>query len=305
MPNLTTIEYDQPITNLIAGLNATGHITHGPYKKTGVTFHHNGGIFTHQEILNIWKTRPASAHFDVDANGAVAQFANAYDYAWACANTKGNECTISIEMCNATLAPKWLVSETTWRSAARLAGWLFAHIIDAEPTEHNIYFHHDWYPTACAGPYMDSVRSELVDAVQAAYRLFKDGKTPNPPAPTPPARPVKPAKLTVDGSLGPATITALEAACGTTQDGHLSAPSLCVSHLQTWLNKHGHRDRTGQKLKVDGLGIQENYDQSYGPTHTVEALQGFLGTKVDGVLSKGDSLCIRALQKYLNSGKKF
>ncbi len=111
--------------------------------------------------------------------------------------------------------------------------------------------------------------------------------------------------LEVDGSLGTATITALEKACGTTQDGHLSEPSQCVAHLQKWMNKHGHRDKHGHRLEVDGLGIQSNWNRDYGPTHTIEALQGFLGTTVDGYLSKGDSMCVRALQKYLNAGKDF
>ena len=184
---MTTIAYDKPVADLIDGLNATGHITHTKYKKTSVTFHHNGGRLSHQGVLNVWKTRPASAHFDVDAYGAVAQYAEVHEYAWATGNTRGNQTSISIEMCNKTLSPGWEVSETTWKSAARLAGWLFANVIGAAPTRTNVLFHHNWLATQCAGPWMDNVYSSLLAEVQAAYSEFKGGHprpTPTPAAPT-------------------------------------------------------------------------------------------------------------------------
>lgn len=179
---MTTIGYDKHVTDLIAGLNATGHITHSRWNKTCVTFHHNGGRLSHQGVLDVWKSRPASAHFDVDANGAVAQYVEVHEYAWACGNTRGNQRSISIEMCNKTLAPSWEVSPTTWKSAARLAGWLFAYVIKQAPSKDNVLFHHDWLATQCAGPYMDKVRGDLIEEVQAAYRSFKGGSTPLTPS---------------------------------------------------------------------------------------------------------------------------
>lgn len=302
MVNLTTIEYDLPVKNLIAGLNATGHITHGNYHKTGVTFHHNGGgpDFSHQDILNIWKTRAASAHFDVDGKGSVCQYANAYDYAWACANARGNETTISIELANATLAPNWLVSETTWRAGARLAGWLFANIIGEAPTASNIYFHHDWYPTACAGPHMDSVRGDLVDAVQAAYRLFKDGKTPTPPkSPTPPPK-KKSGKLAVDGDFGTGSTKALQRLAGTTVDGVISG--------QAETEKPYHHNLLTCQYVGDAKGSQviawlqkkcgAKADGLFGPG-SIKALQRKLGIKADGYFGPATA---KALQKAINGG---
>ena len=60
---MTTIAYDKPVVDFIAQLSATGHVTHTAYKKTSVTLHHNGGRLSHQGVLNVWKVRPASAHF--------------------------------------------------------------------------------------------------------------------------------------------------------------------------------------------------------------------------------------------------
>ena len=180
------IAYDQPVTDFIAALSATGHVTHTKYKKTSVTFHHNGGNLTHAGVLSVWKTRPASAHFDVDAHGRVAQYVQVQEYAWAVGNRGGNETTISIEMANSSFSPKWEVDEDTWKSAARLAGWLFAHEIKAKPTKNNVYYHHDWSATACPGPYMDSVRTKLVAEIQKWYAHFTENpSSPHPTTPTP------------------------------------------------------------------------------------------------------------------------
>lgn len=184
-----TINYDKHVTDLIAALSATGHVTHTRYKKTSVTFHHNGGNLTHNGVLSVWKTRPASAHFDVDSRGDVAQYVQVQEYAWAVGNTGGNQGSISIEMANSTFAPHWEVSETTWKSAARLAGWLFAHVIKATPTTNNVHFHHDWSSTECPGPYMDSIRAKVLAEVQHAYASFiESSSSPSSPHPSTPGK---------------------------------------------------------------------------------------------------------------------
>lgn len=171
------IKYDKPVANFIAGLDATGHVTHRSYNKKSVTFHHNGGRLSLQGILEVWKTRPASAHFQVDGGGRVGQYVGVYEYAWATGNTTGNIESISIEMADKTLAPKWEVDPITWRSAARLAGWLFANVIKAAPTRSNVFVHHHWKSTDCAGPYIDRIFNDLLEEVQTWYKLFTAPKT--------------------------------------------------------------------------------------------------------------------------------
>lgn len=174
------IKYDQPIANFIAGLDATGHVTHRSYTKKSVTFHHNGGRLSLQGILDVWKVRPASAHFQSDSAGRIGQYVGVYEYAWATGNTVGNQESISIEMANSTLAPTWGVAEVTWRSAARLAGWLFANVIKAIPSRANVFVHHHWKATDCAGPYIDKIFNDLLEEVQTWYWYFKQ------PAPSTP-----------------------------------------------------------------------------------------------------------------------
>jgi hypothetical protein len=202
---VSVINYDRPVKNLIAGLDATGHVTHTAYRKTSVTFHHNGGRLSHEGVLEVWKTREASAQFDVDGHGDVAQYVRVNEYAWATGNTQGNKESISIELANATLAPDYVIADVTWQSGARLAGWLFARVIGARPTRDTVHLHHDWKSTLCAGPFMDKIREQLFLAVEAAYNEFAgSGPAPTPPAPSP--RPVKSveeiAQEVIDGKWG-------------------------------------------------------------------------------------------------------
>lgn len=180
--------YDKGVRNLIAGLNATGHVTHTKHRKTKITIHHNGGRLSHDGVLNVWKTRPASAHFNVDGLGTVAQYVEMNEYAWSTGTTNGNQQSISIEMCNAATGGDWPVSELTWRSAARLAGWICAKVIGVRPSRDVIVRHKDWKPTVCAGPYMDRVFNEFIAVAAQAYDFFKGGGS-APPTPVQPPSP--------------------------------------------------------------------------------------------------------------------
>jgi hypothetical protein len=169
---MTTIAYDRPVKNLIAQLDATGHVSHVQHRKTHVTVHHNGGRLSHEGVLRVWQVRPASAQFDVDAIGDLAQYVRVAEYAWACGSTLGNQCSISIEMCNLTLGPDWEISDETFESTARLAGWLFARVIGYRPTREFLVPHHHWSATLCAGPYMDRFFDRLVARAQFHYDEF-------------------------------------------------------------------------------------------------------------------------------------
>lgn len=187
---MSKIAYDQPVVDLRAQVSATGHVTHTAYRKTSVTLHHNAGINTLEQVVETWKTREASTQFGVDKTGRVGQFTEVNEYAWAVANTQGNMSSISIEMSNSKLAPSWEVADVTWKAAARLAGWLFAKVIGQRPSSSNLFYHHHWYATACAGPYMDKIYSQVLASAQASYDHFTAAPKPPvvAPKPAPPAR---------------------------------------------------------------------------------------------------------------------
>lgn len=195
-----TINYDQAVKDLIDELNRTSHVTHVAYRKTSVTLHHNAGRLSHEGVLNVWRTRPASAHFDVDRYGRIAQYVKVNEYAWAAGNREGNMRSIHIEMANSSLAPTWAVADVTWKAAARLAGWLFARVIGARPTRDNFFYHSHWTATACAGPFMDRLYVQVLEEVQRNYDRFK---RPAPVTSTPPKKTIAQiASEVIDGKWG-------------------------------------------------------------------------------------------------------
>jgi hypothetical protein len=170
---VTTIDYTEPIEDLIEQLSATKHVTHQSFKKTSVTIHHNGGLRnSRQDVLDTWKIRAASAHFDVDVNGAIAQFVKVDEYAWAVDDLVGNETSISIEMADATGSPSWQISDATLNSTARLAAWLYKHVIGARPASNNFFPHQHWSQTDCPGPFVMHNFSLILSKVQAQYDLL-------------------------------------------------------------------------------------------------------------------------------------
>lgn len=232
MGGAAAIAYDRPIQDFIAGLDATGHVTHTAYRKTSVTFHHNGGRLSLQGCLDVWTYREASAHFQSDAQGNLGQYVRVNEYAWHAGNTQGNIESIGIEMCNETLSPEWRVAEITWRSAARLAGWLFWRVIGAAPTRETVHVHHDWKSTTCAGPYIDRVREELFQAVLAAYKEFTGGgSTPPPPPPPPAASPSRLSPFPYSGRHHFGNIAGDDYSHG----GYTAGERTWVKNIQQWL----------------------------------------------------------------------
>lgn len=282
---MSTIAYDRPVVDMVAALSATGHYTDTKAKKTSVTIHHNAGINTFQQILDGWKTQQSSAHFDVDAWGNVAQYVEVDEYAWAVGDHEGNVTSISIEQCNSAVGGQWPVSETTWKASARLAAWLFVHEVEARPSSSNLFPHHHWSATECPGPYMDSIWATYLAEVQTQYDLFVGGTNTPPPPVT--------SKLTVDGELGKNTITKWQQVMGTPVDGVISSPSDLVKAVQNELNA-----KIGAGLVVDGEGISQNGTV----TKTAKALEKYLGTPQDGLISTPVSTVVKALQTKLNTG---
>lgn len=285
--------YDRPIKNLIDELSATGHVTHKSYKKTSVTFHHNGGRLSHEGVLSVWKFRPASAHFDSDAHGDIAQYVKELEYAWAVANTEGNMRTISIEMCNLSLGPHWEVADVTWLSAARLAGFLFAKIIGERPSVNNTFFHHHWYTTSCAGPFMDSIFNRLLVATDESYNHFSKTSTPTAPVRV----------LTMVQRIQKALEVAADNHWGAVTDARaLTMRAAAVTHAGYPNNKPAHFDIHAVQRIIDVAP-----DGIWGPKSQaalvswIKGFQHVLGVQADGAWgSASDGAFIRARHDYLN-----
>lgn len=124
----------------------------------------------------------------------------------------------------------------------------------------------------------------------------------NPPIFVPIGNPGAAGGLVVDGQMGPHTVTALQKRFGTTQDGFITQPpgrSSMVSAMQSYFNSKGIRDKNGNLLSVDGVGLIQDGHTHY---HTIEALQRHLGVTMDGVLDSPISGTVKRLQESLNAG---
>ena len=110
------------------------------------------------------------------------------------------------------------------------------------------------------------------------------------------------ASLAVDGWWGPATVRALQAALGTDRDGVVSnQDSRDMSAIggvpsTAWQVGRGGSDVIAALQSKVGVEA----DRYFGP-NTCRALQRYLGTEQDGVLSR-PSACVREMQRRLNAG---
>lgn len=101
--------------------------------------------------------------------------------------------------------------------------------------------------------------------------------------------------LIVDGILGPKTIAKWQTVMGTPVDGIISTPdSLLVRAVQKRLN-----ETVDHRLEVNGKGLAQD-GKRY---KTVGALQRYLKSPVDEIMSVPVSLVVKALQRRLNGNK--
>lgn len=114
-----------------------------------------------------------------------------------------------------------------------------------------------------------------------------------------PSNPQKPNKIAVDGYWGAATTRALQKYFGTSVDGVISGQY--PNHITRNIPSASFTTRTGSDvIRAMQLKIGVNPDRYIG-VETVRKLQRYLGTPIDGVISK-PSMMVKEMQRRLNSG---
>ena len=111
MKNWDKLEAD---INLILDKHFTGGRDGRKIDK--VVLHHNGGNLTGQGCYNVWQTRQASAHYQVDSNGVISQHVWDSDTAWHAGNWEANTTSIGIEHADISTNP-WRISDACQRDA--------------------------------------------------------------------------------------------------------------------------------------------------------------------------------------------
>lgn len=115
-----------------------------------IVLHHNAGNLSLQGCWDTWQTREASAHYQVDINGQIAQYVRLSDTAWHAG--PANSYTIGIEHADAYFAPTWSIGEATLDNGAHLVAALCYKLGLGVPTWGvNVYPHNHFMDTGCPG----------------------------------------------------------------------------------------------------------------------------------------------------------
>lgn len=174
-------------TNLIADENwwMEKHFTpgRGGRRITKTVIHHNAGRLSIKGCYDVWQTRQASAHYQVDADGRIGQYVHDSDTAWHAANNDANATSIGIEHANSGDASSPVTSETL-EAGAHLVAAIHRHYDLGRPAWLvNVFPHNHYTSTGCPGHLAGSQNSAYMARAQAWYDAMGSGTTPTTPSP--------------------------------------------------------------------------------------------------------------------------
>ena len=144
MKNWDALEADE---NLIL----TKHYSGGRMGRriNKVILHHNGGNLSIRGCYDVWQTREASAHYQVDAQGRIGQLVWDSDTAWHAGNLEANLTSIGIEHADISNSP-WRIGDLTLDNGAHLTAAVCKHYGLGRPQYgRNVFFHKDFSTTEC------------------------------------------------------------------------------------------------------------------------------------------------------------
>lgn len=165
----------------------------GGRKIKYIVRHHNAGVLTIDGCWEVWQTREASAHYQVENSGRIGQLVNDSDTAWHAADLVRNQESIGIEHANCGGANQdWPISDLVIKQGARLAAALCLYYDLGRPEfGTNIRDHRETGQTSCPyhlarggkyhGPWMAEAQ-RFYDELKAQ----KEGRSPVAPPPPQP-----------------------------------------------------------------------------------------------------------------------
>ena len=161
------------------------HFTKGRQgaKIDRVVLHHNGGTLTTEGCYNVWLTREASAHYQVEANGTIGQIVYDNDTAWHAGDWNANTHSIGIEHADISTSP-WRISDATLDNGAHLVAAICKYYKLGRPSYgRNVFYHSDYSPTECPASIAGSQSAEYMRRAQRYYDAMTGGSKPAPAAP--------------------------------------------------------------------------------------------------------------------------
>lgn len=265
-----------------------------------IVLHHNAGDLSIKDCWDVWQTRQASAHYQVQGDGRIGQLVWDSDTAWHAGNLAVNQTSIGIEHANNNTRD-WTVSQATLENGAHLVAALCVYYKLGRPEwGRNVFPHQQFAATACPGA--------LAGAQNGAYmeraRYWYDQMTGTKPVKKPVVKPKPlPSGLAVDGIAGRKTVTALQKTLGTHADGVISSqPAVNKPYLKGFTTvQYASRPTGSTCIRALQKRLNVTVDGFIGK-NTVKAWQKRLGVTVDGYFG---AQSVQALQKKLNQGRVF
>lgn len=186
MKNWNTLEAD---LNLLMNK----HFTKGRQSRSinKIILHHNDGNLSIQGCWNVWQTRPASAHYQVETSGRIGQLVWDRDTAWHAGNWVANTTSIGIEHADASTHP-YRISDACLENGAHLLAALCHYYKLGRPVwGKNVFGHRDFSATECPASIAGSQHAAYMARAGYWYDQMTSGKTSTPatapaskPAPT-------------------------------------------------------------------------------------------------------------------------
>lgn len=168
----------------------TVHFNEGRTAIKYVVVHHNAGNLTGEQCYNVWQSRAASAHYQVDANGRITQHVWDSNTAWHAGDATANANSIGIEHANNDTT-NWTINDTTLDNGAHLVAAVCRYYKLGRPEWlKNVYPHSHFSATACPGAIYGSQKDAYIKRAQEWYDAMAEGKEADPVTPTPEPEPM-------------------------------------------------------------------------------------------------------------------
>lgn len=164
MKNWDTLEADE---NLILDRHYTGGRAGHTIDK--IVLHHNAGNLTIRGCYEVWQTREASAHYQVDSGGRIGQLVWDSDTAWHAGNAEANATSIGIEHADISSNP-WRISDACLDNGAHLVAALCKHYKLGRPQWGvNVFPHSAFSSTECPASIAGSQKNAYMARAQQYY----------------------------------------------------------------------------------------------------------------------------------------
>lgn len=151
-----------------------------------VGIHYNAGNLTVEQCYNVWLTREASAHYQVESRGRIGQLIWDGDTAWALGNFPANQKSINIEHAN---NPDGTINEIVLDKGAHLTAAVCKYYGLGRPAWNvNVFPHKHFSATSCPGQIYGSQKDAYIQRAQYWYdQMMAPEPEPEPTTPLPDA----------------------------------------------------------------------------------------------------------------------